>query len=259
MTLLSKSGRSAVLVTALSLMASPIAAQDAEDPPPEIDPQAVEILNEAAGFLAAQEILSFDWFVSYDEVIDGREKLTTIRTGHNLLQRGVGFFGHSEHGMDTREYYYDGAAFHVYDVEEDAYVLAPFNGPFEALVDRLRAEYDLTLPIWTVMANTAPDILLGDAEQVAYLGLTRINGQTAHHIALSNYDEDWQVWVSDDPELPVPLMIVGTNPYEQGWPQYRAYLANWDFAPEIAEDRFVFMPGEETERMSWPRPARTGN
>lgn len=247
------------LIAALCLAVPPLAAQEEADPPPALDPQAIEILGSAADFLAGQEAMQFDWFVSFDEVIDGREKLTSIRSGQNLLQRETGFFGMSEQGMETREYYFDGVSFAIHDVEEDAYVLAPFTGSFEALVDRLRTEYDVVLPIWTVMARTTRSQLVEDAERAAYLGMTRINGRAAHHIALSNYDEDWQVWVADDPDRPVPLMIVGTNPYEQGWPQYRAYFANWDFAPEIAEDRFTFVPGDDSERMAWPKTARAGN
>lgn len=240
-------------------LTGPLAAQQDSAPPPDLDPEATRILGAAVDFLVDQEAMAFDWFVSYDDVIDGREKLTSLRSGRNLLKRDAGFFGYAEDGMQTREYYHDGTAFAIYDVEDDAYVMTPFTGSFEALVDRLRAEYDVTLPIWTVMANTARTQLLEDAEQSAYLGLTRVNGQAAHHIALSNYDEDWQVWIADDPERPVPLLIVGTDPYQQGWPQYRAYLANWDFAPEIAEDRFTFFPGTDTERMAWPKSAPAGN
>lgn len=237
----------------LCLAFSAASAQTDTDPPPAIDPQAIEIVENAAAFLAAQEAVGFNWFVSYDQVVDGREKLTELRSGRNLLARGTGFYAYSEHGMDTREYFYDGTNFQIYDVEENAYVLAPFSGSFEGLVDRLKQEYDVVLPIWSILANTAGVELADSAESAAYLGRTRVAGRVAHHVALASYDEDWQLWILDDPEKPEILMLVGTDPYKQGWPQYRAYFSDWDFAPEIAEGAFDFLPPEDAERMSWPK------
>ena len=83
--------------------------------------------------------------------------------------------------------------------------------------------------------------------------MTRVAGRDAHHLALASYDGDWQVWVAADEARPEILMIVGTNPYEQGWPQYRVYFSDWNFAPEIAEGAFTFTPDEDARRMAWPK------
>ena len=61
---------------------------DAADPvTPRLNPEAVEILQRATDFLAAQPALSVNWFASYDVVIDGREKITELRSGYSLLDR----------------------------------------------------------------------------------------------------------------------------------------------------------------------------
>lgn len=223
------------------------------DDVPDVDPTAVEIIAQASAFLASHPELSVQWFVSHDTVVDGREKLTETRSGYNLLSRENGLYAYLERGMATREFFFDGATFTVFDVENNAYAQVNFAGGFEELVDRVRSEYNLQLPIWSVLSTRYEGQFLEAAEQAAYLGLTRVGGEVAHHIALSNYDEDWQVWIADDPESPRLLMLVGTNPYEQGWPQYRAYFTNWDFAPEMEEGVFKFIPNEDSERMSWPK------
>jgi hypothetical protein len=226
----------------------------AEDPaPPKLDPQAVEILASAADHLAAQDTIAVDWFVSYDLIADGREKITNVRSGHNLMERGAGFYSYSENGMETREFFYDGQTFQVVDVDENAWAQIPFEGTFESLVERASDEYGTALPIWQVMSRNSHNELLEDAESGAYLGLTRIAGQMAHHLAFSTYDNDWQAWVSTDVENPLLLMLVGTDPYKQGWPQYRVYFTSWDFAPDIADGAFTFVPDAETEQMVWPK------
>ena len=219
-----------------------------------LDQQAIEILTSASEYLSGKAILSMDWFVSFDVVVDGREKITYMRSGANLLQRGVGFYGYSEFGDETREYFFDGAKFQIYDVEENAYVSTEFTGDFDDLADRVNKAYDVRLPIWQVMSVTPRGELLDGATAAAYVGTTKIAGREAHHLALSNYGSDWQIWISTDADRPELMMIVGTDPYTQGWPQYRAYFTNWDFNPEIPDGVFTYVPDEHADLMAWPKP-----
>ena len=245
----------AVAAAGLGLASSGAAATEDEQPPPvTLDPQAVEILTSASRYIAEQSALSMDWFVSFDVVVDGREKVTYMRSGANLLQRGVGFYGYSEFGDETREFFFDGAQFQIFDVEENAYVSTEFTGDFDALADRAREVYDIRLPIWQVMSAQPRAELLDQATAGAYLGTTRLAGREAHHLAFSNYDTDWQIWISTEPDHPELMMIVGTDPYTQGWPQYRAYFTNWNFDPEIPEGVFTYVPDADADLMAWPKP-----
>lgn len=218
-----------------------------------IEPLAMEIAEAAVNYIAEKQRLAVDWFVSFDVVVDGREKLTYSRSGRNVLARGEGFYAFSELGDETREYYYDFSRFTVYDVEGNAYATTPFRGAFGDLTERVADEYDIRLPIWTLMSADPGLELLGSVTAAAYLGTTRIAGHPAHHLAMSDYESDWQLWVSTNADAPELLMLVGTNPYEQGWPQYRAYFSNWDFDPDIDPSQFVFEPGETAEPMVWPK------
>lgn len=246
----------AVLCAASLLLAPPLVhAQETT-----LDPKAVQIIEDAADFLISHDQFAMNWFVSYDEVLDGREKITHLRSGTNLIAREQGFYSYAESGPATREYFYDGAAFTVLNVEKNAFASIELAVPFDELVDKLRERYDLTLPIWQILSQDTKGHLLEDAVAGAYLGTTRIAGEEAHHLAFSSYDHDWQVWVSTDPESPRLLMLVGTEPYEQGWPQFRAYFTDWDFDPQVAPDSFTFQPDDTAERMTWPSPpAQTGS
>ncbi|SDX34777.1 hypothetical protein SAMN05444336_104371 [Albimonas donghaensis] len=234
----------------------------ADEAPDALDPIALEVLKTATDYLAAQRTLSVDWFVSRDRVIDGREKLTEFTSGGIILDREAGFVAHSENGPEGRNFYYDREAVFIQDIEANAYVTAAFEGELEALVARIKDEYDVVLPIWSVLSRDTAAEFIDAADKAAYVGRTRVAGRDAHHLAFSNYDYDWQVWVADDADRPEILMIVGTDPYTQGWPQYRAYLTNWDFAPEIDPTEFTYVPEADAERMAWPKiadiPAHSG-
>ena len=239
------------LAVALTAAAAP--GQETEPPRPAIDPKAIEIAEAAIEHLSRQPRIALEWFVSYDVIVDGREKITYTRSGENLLSRGEGFYSYAESRERIREYFFDGGTFWIHNVEDNAYVALPFAGRFDELVQRIRVEYDIPLPIWELLSREGTDELLSDLEAAAYLGEIRFAGRAAHHLAFAKYDQDWQIWVSTDPANPVILSLVGTNPYEQGWPQYRAYFHDWDFAPDIEEGAFAFSPPEDAIRMTMPK------
>ena len=53
--------------------------------------------------------------------------------------------------------------------------------------------------------------------------------------------------------LPVIQAIVGSLPYVQGWPQYRAYFSDWDFESFPEDGAFTFQPSEDAIRMTMPK------
>ena len=86
----------------------------------------------------------------------------------------------------------------------------------------------------------------------AYLGVTLIAGREAHHLAFTEAEEDWQLWVSTDETAPLPLMLVGTEKNETGWPQYLVYMMDWNLAPEIDASAFRYTPREVDVRVGFP-------
>ncbi len=223
-----------------------------------IDPLAIEIAVRAADFLSEQPRVAFNWFNSYDVVIDGREKITYTLSGSSFLSRNEGFYSMLDHDGDYREYLYDGATFVVHHIEENAFSEIPFAGSFEELIVRLRTEYGMIVPMWEVLSRDANDQFLDGVEAAAYLGETRLAGNPVHHLAFSEYDHDWQIWISTDDERPVIHAIVGTEPHVQGWPQYHAYLGDWDFVSLAEKGAFAFTPADDAVRMTLPKAGDDG-
>ncbi|SFL30307.1 DUF2092 domain-containing protein [Shimia haliotis] len=231
-------------------------AADEGAPPPDgqrLDPRALEVVEMSAAAMAAQETMAVNWFVSFDQVIDGREKLTHLRSGRALVARPDKYYAYAEQDDGLREYFYDGLGLTVFLPEGNAYAHKPFFGPFEDLAAVIQKEHGESLPIWQVLVSNFSDEFLSDVTDAAYLGVKRVTGIEVHHVALSSYDGDLQMWISTEADNPVPVMLVGTNPYAQGWPQFRAYFSDWDFAPVLTEDSFTFFADEDVTRLVWPK------
>lgn len=235
-----------VLAIAFTL---PSAAPVAET---SVDPVAAQIAQGSAEFLAAQPRFAFNWFVSYDDVVEGPQKITRIRSGHTVMERGRGFAAHTERGDTLRDYYYDGAEFTVASPNEEFYATAPFTGGFDALVNEVKARTGTILPLWAIMSDTLPKGLLDEIQSATYLGVTLIAGREAHHLAFTEAEEDWQLWVSTDEAAPLPLMLVGTDKTEVGWPQYLVYMMDWNLAPEIDPSAFRYTPRDVDVRVGFP-------
>jgi hypothetical protein len=95
----------------------------------------------------------------------------------------------------------------------------------------------------------------------AYVGLTRIVEQEAHHLAFSHADQDWPLWIAADPKAPVPLMLQVTDPNVQDSPTLTVHLLDWNEAPEIDPAEFSFAPAEGDEKVAFPQldgPAEGG-
>lgn len=219
---------------------------------PKIEPEALEIVATALEYLGTQQSFSFRWFVEYEEVVAGREKITYFRSGRALMDRSNGFVIETEEASGLRDYYFDGEQFTVVSPDENFYARTRFEGGFDALVDAARERTGLVLPLWSIMSPSVKERWLKGIERGAYLGTTVIAGEPVHHLAFSEYDEDWQVWISTDADRPVIVMLIGTDPYQQGWPQYRAYSNDWEFAPEFQPGIFTFKPDPDDMPVAMP-------
>jgi hypothetical protein len=217
-----------------------------------IDPVAINLMRKSARFLADSPALSFNWFVSYDEIIDDKQKLTFMRSGSNVLVRDKGFFSRVEGESGVREYYYDGRQFTVSAPGENFYAVEDFDKGFEALIDAVREATNTEIPLYALMSRDLPERIEDGLKSAMYLGITYISGSEVHHLAFSDAEEDWQVWISTDEKAPLPLVIAGTETQKTGWPQYRAYLTDWDLNAEIDPARFTFKPDEDDRKISFP-------
>lgn len=241
-----------IAATCAALLFCPSIGFAAEIAESQVDPKAAEIAQKSADFLAAQPAFSFTWFVSYDDVVDGREKITYLRSGDTVMVRNKGMVAHTQRENTLRDYYYNGSVFTVASPNEHFYASTPFDGGFDALVKAVRERSGTILPLWSMMSENLPKEFLSTVESGADLGTTLVAGQEAYHLAFSENSEDWQVWISTDESKPLPLMLVGTDKTKQGWPQYRVYMMDWNLSPDEDPSQFTFRPEDNDVRVTFP-------
>jgi hypothetical protein len=83
-----------------------------------------------------------------------------------------------------------------------------------------------------------------------YVGEATIAGILCHNLALSNEDEDVQLWVAKG-DKPVPRRIVVTYKNLEGQPQFRAQFEEWNFSPNLSETNFSYSPPAHADRIDF--------
>jgi hypothetical protein len=59
------------------------------------------------------------------------------------------------------------------------------------------------------------------------MGLEPVGNVMAHHIAVTEKDTDWQIWIKDGPQ-PVPLRFVVVSKDMPSQPTYTLELKDWE-------------------------------
>jgi hypothetical protein len=72
-----------------------------------------------------------------------------------------------------------------------------------------------------------------------YYGISPVLGVPCHHLAFTQENVDWQVWIEDGPQ-PLIRKFVITQKNEPGAPEFTALITRWNMTDRIADSDFVF-------------------
>jgi len=73
------------------------------------------------------------------------------------------------------------------------------------------------------------------------IGATTVMGVPCEHLAFTQQNLDWQVWIEDGAR-PVPRKFVITYKDEPDAPQFTALFNQWDFVTKLPDFVFKFEP-----------------
>ena len=92
-------------------------------------------------------------------------------------------------------------------------------------------------------------VLMKNAKTCRYLGLHHVEGKKCHHIAATQEDIDWQIWV-DSGDVARLRKIVITYKQLAGSPQYTALIKNFSNLDTVPDDTFVSKLPEGATKIS---------
>jgi hypothetical protein len=197
----------------------------------------------------------------------------TVKANYDISSRDLGLIKHSDeeqlflHGPDkllwktdgdrgSRDFYFDGKQLSYYSHDKNQYGQIDASMNIVEMIDTVNKLYGIDFPAADFLYPSFVDDILSESKELAYLGLTRVEGKECYHIAGRTADKTFQFWISDDAfSLPLKLVIVYTS--REMNPQYEAILTDWQVNPNLPDALFDFsIPHKATRVKLLPMSAK---
>jgi hypothetical protein len=229
------------VVAAAALLA---AAGTSAAPVPE------EILRSSLALLQGAQRISVRVSTTSDEVVTTGQKLQRSSDAVIKLRRPDGLRIETTADRYRRTIQYDGKTLVLFDPDNKFYGTFAAPNTVDATATEVRTKLGIDLPLSQLLADDAVTALGGQKRTGVYVGMHRINGTSCHHLAFSQDNVDWQIWIAADGS-PLPRKVVIDFKNRPGRPQYTAQLSDWNLQAKLADSDFRFKAPAGSEKIEF--------
>lgn len=229
----------AAIVAATLFVALPPTA--VAQPPRRIAPQADAIMKTMSAFLAKTVRFTLEAEESFDEIREGAPRAQVSNVRRMVVERPSHFATDATGDTLNRSAWYDGRTLSALDTRRNVYVTVDMPSTIDGVLDRIAADYWIVIPLSDLLYADPYATLMEDAQSGEYLGLHQVGGVACHHLAFSQEDLQWQIWI-DAGDQPLPRKLVITYVLAPGAPQYVATIRRWTLEPAATPELFRFTP-----------------
>ncbi len=223
---------------------SPVAVEE------RIDTEADRILRQMGEYLANAQEFRIRVDISYDRVKNTGQKILFGGRAEGSLQRPNYFHAYYEGDRRHSHSIWADGSFTYYDVARNLYAQMEVPVELDAAFD---AAFDLagfSTPVADFLYADPYRTLIEHARSGYVVGKHLVDGTPSHHLAFTNEEIDWQIWIEDGPR-PVPRRLVITYKNVLEAPQFIANFVEWDFQPRLSSAHFEFHPPAESAEMEF--------
>ncbi len=240
-------GSVAAAVEVPSVDVSSVAAAE-ETPVGEL--RAKRILQAMGEYLKTAKAFSVHGEITYEEVLASGRKLQYSASNNVMVRRPNRIRADYRGDLRKSSFWYDGKSITLLHLEENLY--ATFSAPNEidATIDFAMEKYGLSLPVADFVYSDPYAVLIENVRSGFYEGLHMVNGVRCHHLAFTQENIDWQIWIEDGAQI-VPRKLVITYKDSPESPQYTAVLSDWDFSVRLPDILFTFEASVDAEQIEF--------
>ena len=207
-----------------------------------VEARALEVMRAMSGYLGGLETVSVQVESTLDEVPSFGPTVQHEGVAEALIQRPNRFAISSNKGSGTgRALVYDGEAVTLYNERENVYaVIEGVSGTIDEVLTHLLTVFDITAPLHDLAFNDPFGSMMSGVVEGIYVGESLMQGSLYHHLAFSQEDVDWQVWIATG-DRPLPAKMVVTYKRLAGGPQFMGWM-KWDTSPKVDDASFAPTP-----------------
>jgi len=231
-----KFGRCLLFIGGLLLTAGCATAQDHTN---AISNRADRVLRSACEFLAHTSAFSFSAEIWREQVEEDGQKIQFSRTMTMDVKRPDGLRLEISSPLSERGFWYDGETLTILDRKHNWYSTAAMPGSLDQMADTVRDDLGVDLPLIDLALADPYTNAIARVDTGRYFGLAPVLGVLCHHLAFTQDNVDWQIWVEDGPQPYIRKFVI-TQKNDPGAPEFTALITRWNVADRIANSDFVF-------------------
>jgi len=204
------------------------------------DPAALAALSAMGSYLQGLEQFSLSTRSETDQQLDSGQTIAFQHRTEVLAVRPDKLFIEVDQGSASRQFFYDGKTFTLYDQRLNYYTREPAPDSIGKLLDQLDERYAIELPLADLFRwnpQTADQVGISEAHVI---GRDNLDGQVCQHYAFRQPQIDWQLWLRDGPQ-PLPCRLVITRRDDAERPRHSVSFA-WDLTTPVKPEAFSFTP-----------------
>jgi hypothetical protein len=198
-------------------------------------------------YVAAQDLVSFDYEATLEVVTTADQKLGLASSGTVTLDRPDKIHATRSGGFVNLEMMFDGKTFSLLGKDAKLYTQVEIPGEIDKLVNELRDTYGRPLPAADLLMSDPYVELMEEVYDSKDLGSGVIGGTECDHVAFRTEDVDWQIWIAQG-EQPYPCRYTITTKGMAHAPQYTIEFRNWRTGEKAMKSSYSFeAPADATK------------
>lgn len=213
-----------------------------------IDPKAEKIMQDMNAQKKKDISASFEIVDTMDEISEAGQKVQYSHVRRLVISEPKRFWLESTGDITNTTIWKDDATFTLLDRSANAYGQAAASGTIDETLDMLLDTYGLSTPLADLLSDNMYAVLMKNVRTCRYLGLHFADGIKCHHIAATQADIDWQLWI-DEGATPRLRKFIITYKKKPGSPQYTALLKSFNEVSQLPGDTFTFTAPEKAEKI----------
>lgn len=206
----------------------------------QIDSAAVAILDTMSSVVTNLESCSFTLKAEYDIYNSDLGLIKHSDIAKVYLKAPDKLLVKKKGDKGQKDFYYDGKTFYYYSVDNNQYAMTQAPPTIMETIDSISDALGVEFPAADIFYPDLVDTLLENAENLIYLGLTSVDDRGCYHIAGTNKEFTYQIWIAEDGSfLPIRIAINYVN--QTANPQYVASFSDWSLNPDLEDSMFDFV------------------
>ncbi|MCP4265748.1 MAG: DUF2092 domain-containing protein [Candidatus Brocadiaceae bacterium] len=215
-----------------------------------VDPTVDKTLRQMCDYLKSAEQYTFRSQATFEKVAISGQKLEYGETVNVSVRRPDRLHAVVVGDLINNRFWYDGKSITMLDTDLNIYATTHASADIDSALGFAAESLGITAPLADFVVSDPYTDLTQNAKSATYVGLHEINGVKCHHLAFTQENLDWQIWIEDG-RMQVPRKIVITYKLEEGMPQYTAVLSDWNFSPHLPESVFAFIAPVNAEKIKF--------